>query len=169
LAVDCGTINIWISIQVLQKLPSETETATENLLLYLAWTILTLIMKNILIALLLILAQKGNAQPAQIDLGEKIKGNWVLEKSKSVEELIGLEGKIMLYFKADNTGNFNFTDKDSEPFTWTITRNKITIVYAGNDKICKTFQGDFRIIIRDRKGVEKLEIIRNLVSVSFTG
>ncbi|AWI26881.1 hypothetical protein [Flavobacterium pallidum] len=82
-------------------------------------------MKKILILLLIALYPKINY--AQTDnIAEKIQGQWIFEKTRSVEQLPDAtsgnretvpDGKITVYFKADNTGNFNFPDKDSEKFT----------------------------------------------------
>lgn len=124
-------------------------------------------MKHLLLILLLVISQKGHSQTAPVDIEEQIRGNWVLEKTKT-GETADTSLKMTVYFKSNNTGNFNLPGKDSEPFTWTITRNKVTIVYEGKDETCRGFIGDFKVLIRDRKGVQKMDWIRSGFSVSFT-
>jgi hypothetical protein len=133
-------------------------------------------MKNLLVILFVFLSQTGDYKPAQTDIGEKIHGQWVFDKIKSVEQLpngvfadrqSGPLEKMTVYFKSDNTGNFNFADKDSEKFTWIINKNKITINYSGESSLCKSFNGDFKTILRDRKGSQKLELIRSNFSISL--
>ncbi len=124
-------------------------------------------MKHLLLILLLVAAPKGHSQTAPVDIEEQIRGNWVLEKTKT-GETADTSIKMTVYFKSNNTGNFNLPDKDSEPFTWTMTRNKVTIVYEGKEETCKAFTGDFKVLIRDRKGVQNMSLIRSGFSVSFT-
>ncbi|AWA30845.1 hypothetical protein HYN48_12570 [Flavobacterium magnum] len=132
-------------------------------------------MKKILLVILVALYPKIHY--AQTDIAEQIQGQWIFEKARTAEQLPDGSAanretlpaaKMTVYFKADNTGNFNFTDKDSEKFTWTINRNRLTIVYAGDNPMCKMFSNDFKAIVRDRKGLRKMELIKNGLTISLT-
>ncbi len=132
-------------------------------------------MKHLFIIVFVFLSQ-GDYKPTQMDIEEKILGQWIFDKAKSTEQLPnGVTAtdqsaveKLTLYFKSDNTGNFNFADKDSEKFTWIVNKNKITITYSGQNSLCKSFNGDFKALLRERKGTQKLELIRSNFSISLS-
>lgn len=122
-------------------------------------------MKNILVILFVVIGQQLSGQ---VDLNEKILGLWTVTRASVSETATDgnavkseLAEKPTIYFKSNNTGNFNLPDKDSESFTWTVLKNKIIIVYTGSNEILKSFNGDFRAVYRDRKGEQKLDMTRN--------
>jgi len=134
-------------------------------------------MKHILFILFLFLGQGSNHQETQVDISEKILGQWIISRAKVTEKAangepvdrqLDVSHRVTIYFKSDSTGNFNFLDKDSENFSWKVVKNKVVISYNGNNEFCKSFNGDLRAIIRDRKGEQKLEMSKVNFSASLS-
>lgn len=134
-------------------------------------------MKHILFIMFILLGEGSNYQETQFDISEKIIGQWIVTRAKvseksatgvAVDRQLEIPQKATIYFKSDNTGNFNFLDRDSEKFTWKIVKNKMSITYTGNNEFCKSFNGDVRTVIRDRKGEQKMEMSKANFSASLS-